>query len=243
MQKQLTLGGALLTAALSASSAFAVGGGVPFIFREGFVPGGTQPNPVAADSEDYTDHRCVDFVAAGSIVQNGYFWVSSYQDVASVVNAQLNFVGNAGYRVYGRYHLAADECIGPQPTCNNFVRRSYDVTEGQVELFLDPASDTVLGINNCQVTVANNADDQALGLSAMVVSGQITETNDQANGDYDVLFGGWAFSAAGQTLYRDGNNNPLPVNLLELNGNTTRLLGGLNADHRAEGSGNFYWID
>jgi hypothetical protein len=243
MHKNILLGAALLAAALSTSSAFAVGGGVPFFFREGFVPGGTQPNPVPADSEDFTYHSCVHFVTANSVVQNGYFWVSSYQDAVGVVNSQINFIGNAGYRVYGRYHLAADECIGPQPTCNNLVRRSYAVTEGQIELFIDPSADTVLGLNNCQVVVANTGDDQPLGLAAQVISGQITETNDQANGDFDVLFGMWAFTAAGQQLYRDGNNNALAVNQMEFNANTTRLQGAINADHLPEGSGNFYWVD
>jgi hypothetical protein len=243
MHKNILLGAALLAAALSTSSAFAVGGGVPFFFREGFVPGGTQPNPVPADSEDFTHHSCVHFVTANSVVQNGYFWVSSYQDAVGVVNSQINFIGNAGYRVYGRYHLAADECIGPQPTCNNLVRRSYAVTEGQIELFIDPSADTVLGLNNCQVVVANTGDDQPLGLAAQVISGQITETNDQANGDFDVLFGMWAFTAAGQQLYRDGNNNALAVNQMEFNANTTRLQGAINADHLPEGSGNFYWVD
>jgi hypothetical protein len=243
MHKKILLGGALLSAVLAVPSAFAVGGGVPFIFREGFVPGGTQPNPVPADSEDFTYHACVDFVDADSIVERGYFWVSSYQDPVGVVDSQINFIGAAGYHVYGVFRLAADECIGPQATCNNLTRRSYSVAGGQIELFLDPAGDTVLGLAGCQVVVANNGDDAPLGLANQVVAGQMTETNDQANGDFDVLFGNWAFTAAGQQLYRDGNNNPLAVNLLEFNANVTQLQGPLSNDHQPEGSGNFYWID
>ncbi|MET0554690.1 MAG: hypothetical protein ABW221_16740 [Vicinamibacteria bacterium] len=243
MHTKLLFSGALLTAALAAPAAFAVGGGIPFVFREGNVPGGTQPNPVVADSEDLTYHACGAFVVADSNVARGSFWVASYQDAVGGVDSQINFIGAAGYNVYGIFRLAADECMGPQPTCNNLTRRSYGVTAGQIELFLDPAADTVLGLAGCQVAVAGNGDDTSLGMAPAIISGQITETNDQANGDFDVIFANWAFTAAGQQLYRDGNNNPLAAQILQLNANVTRLQGPLSNDHRPEGSGNFFWVD
>jgi hypothetical protein len=241
MQRNWKLGGALFAVVLAAPSAFALGGGAPFVFREGNVMG-ANAHPVSADAEDFSYHSCVHFTDADSQVENGYFWVSSYQDAVGVVDSQINDYQPNGYHVYARYRLHADECMGAQPTCNNRPRRSYDVQAARLELFLDPLQDTVLGIANCQVTAAGNADDLSLGFADAIVSGQKTETDDQANGDFDVLFANWAFSAVGQTLYWDGMGAPLAVPTLDFNANVTRLQGSPFADHHPEGSGNFFWF-
>ena len=88
--------------------------------------------------------------------------------------------------------------------------------------------------------MANNGDDVLLG-GATVGTGQLSETNDLANGDFEVTFTDWAFTAAGGALFRDLNNNPLVAPLMQFDANVTRLQAPLFNDHRPEGSGNLFW--
>lgn len=222
------------------SSAFAVGRGVPFGFREGFVPG-AMAHPVLATGVDFSYYACLHFTDADSITETGYLWVSSFQDLVGVEDSQLNDFPANGYHMYAKYHFQADECLN-QETCNALTRRNYAVNQAALELFLDPAQDTVLGIQNCGVAVANDADDVSLGFANVIEVGQKSETNEIANGDFEIKFVNWAFSAPGQLLFRDGNN-PLAAPTLVFNANVTILGGPLNVDHKPEGSGNLYWVD
>jgi hypothetical protein len=240
-KKLMALAGLALISILP-STASAVGNGVPFVFREGFVP--AQPNPVPADSLDFTYHSCVNFTAMGSFTEKGYLWISSFQDVAGVVDSQINHFLPNGYHLYARYHSQGDQCSA-QMTCPGAAsRRNYRIEQAGISLYSDPMSNTVLSIVDCEVVVAGDADDVFLGFANGIQAGsQKSETNDLANGDFEIRFFDWAFTAAGQDLFRDGNNNPLVVQDLVFNANVTLLTGPLAADHRAEGSGNLYWID
>lgn len=220
--------------------AAAVGNGVNFVFREGFVP--AFANPVAANSQDLTYHSCVNFVDEDSFQERGYFWVSSFQDAVGVVDSQINDFMPNGYHIYARYGFEADQWGGPQPTPSG-VRLNYLATGARIQLYLDPMSDTVLGLNECQVTAAGTADDVLLGAANQIIDGEKSETNGLANGDFELVFANWVFTAAGQTLYRDVFGNPLAVPQLVFNANITLLGGALGADHRPEGSGNIYWRD
>jgi hypothetical protein len=239
MQNRLFTGVALLALALSSTSVFAVGGGVPFTFREGAVP--AMMHPVPADSLDLTYHSCVAFQGA-SITESGYFWNSSFQDIDSVVDSQINDFQANGYHIYATYSFQAEQC-SEQDTCNGDTRLNYTVTGGSLSLWVDPDSNTALSLANCGVVVGGQtADDRLLGTSAVVLSGQKTETNDQANGDFDIVLGNWVFTADGQELFFDeGNQNPLAATRLVFDGNVTRLQGPLTNQHRPEGSGNIFW--
>jgi hypothetical protein len=222
------------------STASAVGNGVPFVFREGFIP--AMANPVPADSLDFTYHACVNFIDADSFVERGYFWISSFQDAAGVVDSQINYIAANGYHLYGRYNYGADQWQGSQNTPNG-TRLNYVANEGAIRLYSDPLSDTILTIQNCQVVAMNTADDVLLGLSNAILDGQKSETDDIAGGDFEIQYIGWVFTNAGQALFRDGNNNPLAAPQLVFNGNVTLLGGPLGMDHKPEGSGNLFWID
>jgi hypothetical protein len=220
--------------------AAAVGNGVPFVFREGFVP--AIAHPVAANSQDLTYHSCVNFVDEDSFQEIGYFWISSFQDAVGVVDSQINDFQANGYHIYARYSFEADQWGGVQVTPSGF-RMNYLATGARIQLYLDPLSDTVLGISECQITAAGTADDVLLGGANVLLDGEKSETNGLANGDFELVFANWLFTAAGQTLYRDVNGNPLFAPQLVFNANITLLIGPLGDDHRAEGSGNIYWRD
>jgi hypothetical protein len=239
MQNRLFTGAALLALALSSASAFAVGGGVPFTFREGPVP--AMAHTVSADSLDLTYHSCVAFEGA-SITESGYFWNSSFQDLDSVVDSQINDFPANGYHIYAKYDFQAEQC-SEQETCSGDTRLNYTVTGGSLSLWVDPDSNTTLSLMNCGAVVGGQtADDRLLGSSAMVLSGQKTETNDQANGDFEVVFTNWVFTADGQQLFFDEDNEiPLAASRLVFNANVTRLQGPLTNLHRPEGSGNIFW--
>jgi hypothetical protein len=226
---------------IQAPTASAVGNGVNFVFREGFVPG-TMPNPVSANSLDFTYLSCVDFTAMGQFTETGYLWISSFQDVGSVVDSHINYAGAMGYHLYARYHFEADQCSA-QMTCNGLARRNYGIEQATIALYSDPNQDTVLSIQDCAVVVAGDADDQFLGFANAIQAGQKSETNDLANGDFEIDFANWVFTADGQDLFRDGNGNPLAVPTLVFNANVTLLTGPLANDHKPEGSGNLYWRD
>jgi len=238
MHRNLLFGGALLAVALAAPSAFAVGAGVPFGFRETPIPNALN-NTVAADSLDYTYHACLDYIDADSVNEIGYLWISSFQAPGTVVDSQINYLMANGYRLYARYRFHADVCHD-ELTCSGLDRRNFTIDEASISLYMDPASDTVLGLQNCAVVVANNGDDVLLG-GATVGAGQLSETNDLANGDFEVTFTDWAFTAAGGALFRDLNNNPLVAPLMQFDANVTRLQAPLFNDHRPEGSGNLFW--
>jgi len=200
-------------------------------------------HPVFADSMDFTYHSCVDFTDMDSFTESGYLWISSFQDAVGVVDSQINYIAANGYHLYAKYTYDADECADSnQPTCNALTRRNYRVEQARLALFIDPMQDTVLGLQQCGVVVANDADDVFLGFADAIVAGQKSETNDLANGDFEVVFSNWAFSALGGALFRDLNGNPLVAPTLKFNGNVTILGGPLNNDHKPEGSGNLYWV-
>ena len=238
------LAGAALMAiqGLVPSNAYAVGNGVPFGFRETPIPGAAM-NALFANSQDFTYHDCTDFTAPGVFTERGYFWVSSFQDAVGVVDSQVNGIAANGYHIYARYIYEGEECWSQNMCDPNQTRRSYTLHEGSIQLFADPQQNTVLGLANCAVTVAGNADDLPIGGAPAILYGEKTETNGRINGDFEIEFGGWVFTNFGQALYRNLNGNPLAANRLVINGNVTQLLGPLGADHRPEGSGNFYWVD
>jgi hypothetical protein len=242
MHKRLLFGGALLAAlSVAAPSAFAVGAGVPFVFEELDVP--ALNHDVDANSLDFTYHGCVDFVDNGIFNEVGYFWISSFQDVDSVVDAQINDFQANGYHLYGKYSFHGLQCLD-QITCNqNRTRKSYDIPEATIGLYVDPLSNTTIQLAGCQLVMAGTEDDRPLGSAFAVVSGQKTETDDFANGDFDVVFGNWVFTASGMDLFRTPNDAPLAVPTLVFNANVTRLQGPLANDHRPEGSGNLFWRD
>ncbi len=223
-------------------SASAVGGGIPFVFREGAVAGAMQ-HPVNADSMDFTYHACLHFTDADSFRESGYFWISSFQDVAGVVDSQINdFLAN-GYRIYGRYSYDADQVGMAQPMPFGGTRLNYVVSQARLALYLDYDQNTVLSIQNCE-PAGNTDGDVFLGFCNAIITGEKSETNDPANGDFDIVFANWLFTAAGEALFRDpAGNNPLAANQLVFNGNVTLLGGALGMDHEPEGSGNLYWID
>jgi hypothetical protein len=224
-------------------SASAVGNGLPFVFREGLVQG-AMAHPVAADSLDFTYHACVHFTDDDTFRESGYFWISSFQDLDSEVDSQINYFLANGYRIYGLYTFEADQWGQSQPTPSG-NRLNYVVSKAKLSLFLDWDQNTVLGINNC-LPGGNTDGDVFLGTCDGIISGEKSETDGQANGDFDILFEDWMFSPAGATLFRnpaDPANLPLVVNQLVFNGNVTLLNGALGDDHMPEGSGNLYWID
>ena len=223
-------------------SAYAVGPGVDFGFAETPIPG-TQVHAVFANSLDFTYHDCLDFIDPDSFIERGYLWISSFQDVASVVDSQINHFLPNGYHIYARYMYQADECSSEDTCTANKTRRNYTVNGASIQLFVDPLSDTVLAFNGCAVVAANTADDRPLGGANQIQEGQKTETNDLINGDFEIVFNNWVFSAFGQTLFQDLNGVPLVAPRLVFNGNVTRLLGPLDNDHRPEGSGNLYWLE
>ena len=224
----------------------AVGNGLPFTVNEDAVPGAV-PRTHNSNSLDFTYHSCVDFIQpAGQtpqFVEAGYFWVSSYQNLTSVVDSQINYFDANGYHIYAKYRYRAQFFNAHQPSPSG-VRWNY-VAPPQaavVELYLDSQANTVLGIQGCAPVVVSGANEDILiGSSTTLTMGEKSETgNVAANGDFELRFANWTFTNFGQTLFQF----PQPANFYRLvvNANITQLLGGaLNVDHRAEGSGNLFW--
>jgi hypothetical protein len=220
-------------------AALAVGGGLGFVFDESLIPN-AKVNVVPADSLDFTYHACLHFFAADKFRESGYFWISSFQDVDSVVDSQINYIESSGYHIYGKYTYKAQQWGMAQPTPNG-VRLNYVAAPLQtsITLFLDPDQDTVLSIQNCQVVAQGTADDVPLGSSNAIFEGEKSETNDIANGDFELIFGdNWLFTAQGEELF----GHPANFNFLVFNGNVTQLGGALGMDHNPEGSGNLFWV-
>ena len=96
----------------------------------------------------------------------------------------------------------------------------------------------MLGLANCNVVVAGNANDQTIGGSNTVLAGEKSEKVGLANGDYDVQFINWRWVMPGPIV------PGLGFNIFEINANiTTDLTGILDQDHFLEGSGNLFWAD
>jgi hypothetical protein len=112
-----------------------------------------------------------------------------------------------------------------------------------VQLFLDPQSNTVLGLQQCgAVTVSGANDDRPLGSSVALTLGEKSETNNvAANGDFELRFANWTFTDIGEDIFQF--QQPADFYRLVLNANITRLISGtLTTDHKAEGSGNLFWL-
>jgi hypothetical protein len=242
--KQLAATAAVFAATTSVASA--VGNGLPFTVNEDAVPGAIARTH-NSNSLDFTYHSCVDFVQpAGQppqFVEAGYFWISSYQNPTSVVDSQINYFDANGYRIYARYRYRAQFFNAHQPSPSG-LRLNYVAAQqpAVVELYLDWQSNTVLGLQQCApVVVSGGADDILLGSSATLTMGEKSETNNvAANGDFELRFANWNFTNFGEAIFQFPQ--PAAFYRLVVNANITWLMGGaLNADHRAEGSGNLFW--
>ena len=228
---------------VTVASVSAVGSGLPFFVGEAQIAN-ADPHLVVANSMDFTYHSCVHFTQQFRFRESGYFWVSSYQDADSEVDSQINYIEPNGYRIYGIYRYQAQQVGGAQATPSG-VRLNYVAVAGpmaqSIELYLDEQQDTVLNPLSCPggAILAGSADDIPLGSGTALALGEKSETSGLANGDLEIVFGNWAFTAFGQMLFFNAN-----FNFLVFNANITDLNGGaLNADHLAEGSGNLFWLN
>lgn len=219
------------------TQALAVGNGEPFTLQENSIDANAVNHVVGADSLDFTYHACTP-VNGGNLQERGYFWLSSYQDVDSVVDSQLNRVAMQGYHLYGVYRYQAAQVGMAQPAVSG-IRLNYLVNNGFIELFTDPNQDTTLSLVNCQVVRTNTNDDVRIGFSNNVAQGEKSETNGLANGDFELVFGQWVWDNGFGNIFNSVNN--VPFNFLSFNGNLTLLGGALGQIHHPEGSGNIYW--
>jgi len=246
MKRQiLTYVAGIAVACVTASSVSAVGSGLPFLVGEGQIFG-TDPHIVVANSMDFTYHSCVNFTQQFRFRESGYFWVSSFQDTDSEVDSQINYFGptGTGYRIYGIYRYQAQQVGNAQMTPSG-QRLNYVAAMGpmaqSIELFVDVDQDTVLDPLSCPggAVVAGLADDIPIGSGTTIPVGEKSETSGVASGDFELVFGNWAFTAFGQMLFFNAN-----FNYLVFNANITDLNGGaLGVDHLAEGSGNLFWLN
>ena len=224
----------------------AVGNGLPFTVHEDAVFG-AMAHDLNSNSLDFTYHSCVDLSQPpgqpAQFVESGYFWVSSYQNPASVVDSQINYFDPNGYRIYAKYRYQAQFFNSHQPSPSG-LRMNY-VAQQQpavIELYLDWQSNTDLDPLQCGAfVVSGDNEDILLGSSATLGMGEKSETsNVAANGDFELRFVNWTFTNFGEAIFQFPQ--PAPVYRLVLNANITRLINGtLNTDHRAEGSGNLFW--
>ena len=236
-----------LVCATASSVASAVGNGLPFVVNEDVVPGAIA-RTLNSNSLDFTYHSCVEFAEPAPeqpprFRESGYFWVSSYQNLTSVVDSQINYFDPNGYRIYAKYSYAAEFVNFHNPSPSG-LRLNYlaPPQPAVIELYLDWQSNTVLGLQQCApVVVSGDNEDILLGSSATLNMGEKSETsNVAANGDFELRFGNWTFTNFGQSMFPFPQ--PADVYRLVVNANITRLIaGGLNTDHRAEGSGNLFW--
>lgn len=240
----LTIAASLgLAQTLFTLEAKAVGPAYPFNVQEGNVPG-AMAHAFQANSLDLTYHACVIFPVAGQFIENGYFWISSYQNRNSVIDSQINaYFGAgmvAGYRIYGIYEYQAQQ-VGVRQMTPTGKRLNYVVNpEGaQLSLFLDINQDTVIG-GPCPTIVAGNNDDVFLGIANAVVQGEKSETDGLANGDFKLVFTNWNWNplAWQNPIY---SATGFDFDYLIFNGNVTQLQGPLGNDHNPEGSGNLFW--
>ena len=171
--------------------------------RRGCGPG-CDPRTHNANSLDFTYHSCVDFPQPPGqppqFLESGYFWVSSYQSPASVVDSQINYFVANGYRIYAKYRYQAEFVNAHQPSPSG-LRLNYVAPQqpALIELYLDQ-SNTVLDLQNCApVVVAPHNDDILLGSSMTLNYGEKSETNNvAATGDFELRFGNWTFTNFGQ---------------------------------------------
>lgn len=232
-----------LACLISSHEVMAVGGGLPFVVDEGVVPDAI-PHMLNADSLDLTYHACTDIGGPNNkrLTETGYFWNSSYQDVDSVVDSQINYFLPNGYHIYGVYTYQAGQSSAQQiPTGGTGDRLNYVVAKNNaaISLYLDRLQNTTLALNaGCQIVKANTADDRLVGGSVMVAQGEKSETDGLANGDFKVVFSDWVWGPAGD-LFGPPDN----ANFLVFNGNLTSLGGALGVDHSPEGSGNIFWLE
>jgi hypothetical protein len=233
-----------LACLISSHEVMAVGGGLSFNVDEKQVMPDTLNNTFNADSMDFTYHACADIGGPNDrrLRENGYFWISSYQDADSVVDSQINYFLANGYHIYGRYSYQAGQVSPFHPTPTG-QRLNYLVgpVNAVIELYVDPDQDTILEIPACPgpVVVSNNANDLLVGSSNAVAQGEKSETSGLANGDFQVVFSDWVWDSAAGDLFGSPDN----ANFLIFNGNLTNLgVGTLGADHNPEGSGNIFWL-
>ncbi|MGH8605270.1 MAG: hypothetical protein ACREXR_21520, partial [Gammaproteobacteria bacterium] len=155
-------------ALISSQEASAVGGGLPFVVDESVVPGALN-NVFDADSLDLTYHACTKVGGPNNmrLRETGYFWNSSYQDIDSVVDSQINHFLPNGYHIYGVYTYEADQVSADQqytPTGGDRLNYVVASDHAAISLYLDPLQNTTLALNaGCQVVKANTADDRLVG--------------------------------------------------------------------------------
>ncbi len=232
-----------LAGLMFAAPAFSVGSGIEFGVDESTVPGAFAHN-FESDSMDLTYHSCARIRYSQdnpgnneqdvSLREKGYFWISSFQDIDSVVDSQINYFLANGYHIYGVYEFGGPR-IGASSEGPLGERRAYQIQEGNMTLFVDVQQDTQLGFQGCQVAYTNTQDDWKIGESVDVLVGEKSEKEGLSNGDFEVVYANWSWLIPDPLVPVGG------MNLLHFNANVTSLGGALDQNHRPEGSGNLFW--
>ncbi len=220
--------------------ASAVGDGLNFNFDETPIAGA---NIVSADSLDLTYHACTK-VNDRDLFERGYYWHSSFQDIDSVVDSQINHILQNGYHIYAKYNFNAEQRGSAQYTITG-NRLNYEVLGGAIEIWVDRLSDTQLQLTaNCEININNIGDDRLLGSSNVVAQGEKSEADGLAQGDFKIVFDNWLWGQAGNTLMTANQPGLIleDFNYLVFNGNVTNLNGLLGDNHNPEGSGNVFWL-
>jgi hypothetical protein len=213
-----------------------------FVVSEGSVPGALE-HSVSATAMEFSYHGCTKLLSPGHSRHLGYLRVSAFSGDMLIAGSQVNDFEPNGYGIYGVYSFDADAC-GTEQTCSGGTRRNSSIGVGFLQLWLDPLADTTITLPGCSDTFPlGSADDLLLGVANVVQSGQLSETADHANGDFDIVFSDWSPRPAGQALFRDHPGNPLTSTTLVFNANVTRPGGPLVGPHFPDGSGNLYWKD
>ena len=236
-----------IVCATASSVTSAVGNGLPFVVDEDAVPGAIARTH-NSNSLDFTYHSCVDFIQPPGqppqFRESGYFWVSSYQNLTSVVDSQINYFDVNGYRIYAKYRYEAAVRQPPQPVA---VRPASELRGAAATGSRSSCISTGSRIP-CSICRSARLWQSAvttttclIGSSTTLDLGEKSEaTNVAANGDFELRFGNWTFTNFGAELFQFPQ--PAAFYRLVVNANITRLIGGaLNTDHRAEGSGNLFW--
>jgi len=224
--------------ALTSHSALAVGTGVDFGVDENSVPGSNM-NMFHADSVDLSYNACskvIPPIAANpqQLEEKGYFWLSSYQDNLTVHDSQINYYDVNGYHIYGIYEFTSDLVTSGTSVLGN--RRGYQLTSARLALYLDPNQDTTITFAGCQYVIANTADDRRIGFGSNLSSGEKSEKDGLANGDFQFFLDDWTWD----------NMSPFvaftPMSRVSFSANLT-VFGGNNVDlsHTPNGSGNIFW--
>jgi hypothetical protein len=213
-----------------------------------FDDGSTYPIPHIVSTDMVADQIDGNYTEIFSITGANTFNTLAYLNVgnwfnngSNVTNSFITAPGVAGYQLYALFESAGTFTVSGGIA-------TYTGVTGTIQLWVDESANsniktlptTAAGKTLSDISINNTADNVMLGSASTLINAQGSgSASAGANGNFEIVFGGWTNTALGSQYFTD---SPFPT-LIDINGNFQSFNPSSATDIRInQSSANAFWV-